>query len=138
VALHVLDAAKGNRLFRERTFDDWHNSTLLDSRGALETVGIDTCILLLTLILPTICTLNRTSQKLRLQVHRIERIDSLVIVGLDLTCQTKFHQLQSFQLCRITSGGVLFGEIFSVLTFWDLLETLINGSHDCGLIDVNI
>ena len=22
--------------------------------------------------------------------------------------------------------------IFSVLTFWDLLETLINGSHDCG------
>ena len=27
-----------------RTLDDWHNSTLLDSRWALETIGIDTCV----------------------------------------------------------------------------------------------
>lgn len=26
----------------ENTFDDWHDSTLLDSRWALETIGIDT------------------------------------------------------------------------------------------------
>jgi hypothetical protein len=63
--------------------DDWHDSALLDSRWALETVGVD------------------TSEKLRLQVHGIEGVDGLVIVGLDLT-------------------------------FWDLLETLIGGSHDCG------
>ena len=41
------------------------------------------------LILPTICMLDRTSQKLRLQVHGIERVDGLVIVGLDLTCENK-------------------------------------------------
>jgi len=59
------------------------------------------------LILPTICMLDRTSQKLRLQVHGIERVDGLVIVGLDLTCQTNFYQPLLFQLCRTASGGVL-------------------------------
>jgi hypothetical protein len=71
---------------------------LLDSRGTLETIGVDTCIILLTIIFPTICTSDRTSQKLGLQVHSVERINGLVIVGLDLTCQTKFHQLVFFQL----------------------------------------
>lgn len=50
------------------TFDDGHDSTLLDGRWALKTVCID------------------TTEKLRLEVHGVERVDSLVIVGLDLTC----------------------------------------------------
>ena len=65
------------------------------------------------LILPTICMLDRTSQKLRLQVHGIERVDGLVIVGLDLTCETKLHQLSFFRLCRTTSGGVLLQDVLS-------------------------
>jgi len=63
--------------------DDWHDSASLNSGWTLETVGID------------------TSEKLSLEVHGIERINCLVIVGFNLT-------------------------------FWDLLETLISGSHDCG------
>jgi len=31
--------------FLELTLDDWHDSALLDSRRALKTVGIDTCIM---------------------------------------------------------------------------------------------
>jgi len=50
---------------------------------------------------------NRTSQKLRLQVHGIEGIDGLVIVGLDLTWQRKFHQSLLIQLCGAPNGGVL-------------------------------
>jgi hypothetical protein len=50
------------------TLDDWHDSALLDSRWALETVCVD------------------TTEKLRLQVHGVEGVDGLIIVGLDLTC----------------------------------------------------
>lgn len=57
------------------TLDDGHNGTLLDSRGALETVGVD------------------TTEELRLQVHVVERIGGLIVVGLDLAyreCQYAF------------------------------------------------
>lgn len=38
--------------------------------------------------------LRPTSEKLWLQVHRIERVDSLVIVGLDLTCKIMLVSLR--------------------------------------------
>jgi len=54
---------------------------------------------------------GRTSQKLRLQVHGIEGINGLVIVGLDLTCQTKFQSSAlALSALRTASGGVNFWE----------------------------
>ena len=50
------------------TLDDWHDGALLDSRWALETVGVD------------------TTEELGLEVHGIERVDGLIVVGLDLSC----------------------------------------------------
>lgn len=50
------------------TLDDGHDGTLLDSRGALETVGID------------------AAKQLSLQVHVVEGVGGLIVVGLDLTC----------------------------------------------------
>jgi hypothetical protein len=44
----------------------------------------------LTLVLRETCILYLTSEKLCLQVHGIEGVDGLVIVGLDLTCQKSF------------------------------------------------
>lgn len=55
----------------KHTLDDWHDSTLLDSRGALETISVD------------------TAKKLGAEVHGIERIGDLVIVRLDLSCSTR-------------------------------------------------
>jgi hypothetical protein len=49
------------------TLDNGHDGTLLDSRGTLETVGVN------------------TTEELRTEVHLIERVDSLIVVGLDLT-----------------------------------------------------
>lgn len=51
------------------TLDDGHDSALLDSRRALEAIGVD------------------TAKELGLQVHLVERVDGLVIVGLDLSCK---------------------------------------------------
>lgn len=50
------------------TLDNGHDGTLLDGRRALETVGVD------------------TTQKLGLQVHGIEAVGRLIVVGLDLGC----------------------------------------------------
>jgi hypothetical protein len=52
---------------RGHTVDDRHDSALLDSRWALETVGVD------------------SAKELGLEVHGIERVGGLVIVGFDLT-----------------------------------------------------
>lgn len=60
-----------NGILSEHTLDDWHDSALLDSRGALETVGID------------------TTEKLWAKVHRIEGVGDLVIVRLDLSCNSR-------------------------------------------------
>lgn len=50
------------------TPDNGHDGALLDGRGALETIGVD------------------AAKQLGLQVHGVEGIRNLVIVGLDLTC----------------------------------------------------
>jgi hypothetical protein len=47
--------------------DDGHDSALLNSRGALETVGVN------------------TTEQLSLELHVIERVDGLIVVGLDLS-----------------------------------------------------
>jgi hypothetical protein len=59
------------------TFDDRHNSALLDSRWSLETIGVD------------------TSKELSLQVHIIERVDGFIIVRLDLSLGDIFESLTS-------------------------------------------
>ncbi len=46
---------------------------------------------MLNLAFPRIYRLDLTSEKLRLQVHGIEGVDGLVIVGLDLTCEKKYR-----------------------------------------------
>ena len=58
------------------TLDDGHDGALLDSRGALETVGVD------------------TTEKLGLQVHRIEGVGGLIVVRLDLSCSAKVQSAQ--------------------------------------------
>ena len=50
------------------TLDDGHDGTLLDSRRALETVGVD------------------STEELALEVHRIEGIGGLIVVGFNLGC----------------------------------------------------
>jgi hypothetical protein len=57
------------------TLDDGHDSALLDSRGALKTVGVD------------------TTEKLRLEAHVVEGVNGLVVVGLDLTLGDIFESL---------------------------------------------
>jgi hypothetical protein len=49
------------------TLDDGHNGTLLNSRGTFETIGVD------------------TAEQLALQVHGVERVGDLIVVGLDLS-----------------------------------------------------
>lgn len=51
-----------------RTLDNRHDSALLNRRRALETVGVD------------------ATQKLALEVHGIEAVGGLIVVGFDLTC----------------------------------------------------
>lgn len=51
------------------TLDDGHDGALLDSRRALETVGVD------------------TTEELSLQVHGVERVGGLIVVRLDLSCR---------------------------------------------------
>ena len=52
----------------DHTFDDRHDSALLDSRRALEAVGVD------------------ATKELRLEVHRVEGVGGLIVVRLDLAC----------------------------------------------------
>ena len=51
------------------TLDDWHDGALLDSRWALETISVD------------------AAEQLWLQVHVVEGVDGLIVVGLDLACE---------------------------------------------------
>lgn len=48
------------------TLDNGHDGALLDSRRALETVGVD------------------TTEELSLQVHVVEGVGGLIVVGLNL------------------------------------------------------
>lgn len=49
------------------TFDDWHDGTLLNRRRTLEAVRVD------------------AAEEFTLEVHRIETVGGLIVVGLDLT-----------------------------------------------------
>jgi hypothetical protein len=51
------------------TLDDGHDGALLDSRRALETVGVD------------------STEELSLQLHSVEGVGGLIVVGLDLACR---------------------------------------------------
>jgi hypothetical protein len=67
--------------------DDGHDGALLDSRGALETVGVD------------------TTEKLGLQVHRIEGVGGLIVVGLDLSLGDLFKTgSHDCGLCLLVGG----------------------------------
>lgn len=61
------------------TLNDGHDSTLLDSRGALETIGVD------------------STEELGLQVHGVEGVDGLIVVGLDLTCVGTTSQIPPYR-----------------------------------------
>lgn len=63
------------------TLDDGHDSALLNSRWALETVGVD------------------SAEELALEVHRIEGVGGLIVVGLDLTCAHMLSVLRSDAVC---------------------------------------
>lgn len=86
------------------TLDDGHDGTLLDSRRALETVGIDTWMWMLdmchcrfSLFLSLLhlhlhcrtefCCQIHTTKQLRLEVHSIERVGNLIVVRLNLSCK---------------------------------------------------
>lgn len=51
------------------TFNDWHNSTLLNLRRALEAVFVD------------------TAEELAFEVRLVEGSDSLIVIELHLTCR---------------------------------------------------
>lgn len=74
------------------TLDDRHNSPLLNGRRALETVGINTCIVRLDedragggFTPAGRWAGQHTSEELRLQVHVVERINGLIVVRLNLS-----------------------------------------------------
>lgn len=72
------------------TLDDGHNGTLLNSRGALETVSVDALSSVLATCLcaswKSTVAIVLTSKQLGLEVHLVEGIDGLIVVGLNLTC----------------------------------------------------
>ena len=76
---------------------------------------------------------DRTSKKLGLQVHGIERVDGLVHSWTRFVLQDILSASVSSMLSPHGSrGGVFVAKLEMMLTFWDLFETLISGSHDCG------
>lgn len=82
---------------KQLTLDDGHDGALLDSRGALETVSVDTYS-----PVRIFCTypaeggfqvfpkgISHTAKQLRLQVHGVERVGDLIVVGLDDSCRVR-------------------------------------------------
>ena len=72
---------------RPNTFDDRHYRTLLDSRWALETIGVYAWGELATLGNPSVgasCVMQFTSKKLGLQAHGVEGVSDLIVVRFDL------------------------------------------------------
>jgi len=92
------------------TLDNGHDGALLDGGGALETVGVD------------------STKELCLEIHRIERVGGLVVVGLNL----------AYRRGRLAQGEPkVFAQVAGVarqargaLTLGHILETFV--SHDCG------
>lgn len=86
-------SSRSSRAGRGLTLDDGHDSALLDSGGALETVGVD------------------STEELALEVHGVERISGLVIVGLDLTCRLLdwgLHAGTHMRVCVAAAVVILF------------------------------
>src|SRR4051812_46739971 len=71
-------ASYGGEGVGQRTLDDGHDGALLDGRGALETVGVD------------------STEELGLQVHVIEGVGRLIVVGLNLACSALLEGVQEF------------------------------------------
>jgi hypothetical protein len=71
------------------TLDDGHDGALLDSRGTLETVGVD------------------TTEELSLQVHVVEGVGGLIVVGLDLACAgSACAQTQTRTFCMLAPASL--------------------------------
>ena len=103
------------------TLNDGHDSALLDSRGALETVGVDTWLIRSVNFPQNPATggtllhdrISHTAKQLRLQVHGIEGVGNLIVVGLDLTCRRRKTGLSAFEslkyfavpLCFLATEG---------------------------------
>ena len=74
----------------ELTLNDRHDGPLLDSRWALETVGVD------------------ATEKLSLQIHSIEGVGGLIVVRLDLTWKSvKVSYPSRGENARRTSGSAV-------------------------------
>jgi hypothetical protein len=67
-------------LCRLLTFDDGHNSTLLDRRGSLEAVGINSCKRSDIVRCYHLLEYLHTSQKLGLEVHGIEGVGDFIVI----------------------------------------------------------
>ena len=93
-----------------RTFDDGHDSTLLDGRGPLEAVGVD------------------SAQELALQFHGIEAVGGFIIVGFDLGCSDG-HQVSRMFTHSLKKYGARIGSEESP-TDVDVLQSF-GISHDC-------
>jgi len=147
------------------TLDDRHDSPLLDSRGALETVGIDTCEKSARFVATDLLSGVPTAKQLGLQVHLVERVDGLIVVRLDLSCMAlsaaesgsramERHraawkdwagdagQLPGRQpswrgRARGIAGRKTMAEDDDNVehTLRDILETLV-GSHDCDVVTI--
>jgi hypothetical protein len=65
---------------QKRTLDDGHDGALLDGRGALETVGVD------------------STEELSLQCHVVEGVCGLIVVGLDLACGGALDRARKVQM----------------------------------------
>lgn len=87
------------------TLDNGHDGALLDGGGALETVGVD------------------STEELGLQVHRVERVGRLIVVGLDLACVWVSLGSPNALRGRRRRGPSL--------TLRHILKTLV--SHDCAV-----
>jgi hypothetical protein len=75
-------SSRRKRRGRQLTLDDGHDGALLDGGGALETVGVD------------------STEELRLEVHRVERVGGLIVVGLDLACVAHVRKAAEKKLIR--------------------------------------
>lgn len=80
---------------KELTLDDGHDSALLDSRGAFETVGVDTWWAVRNFLhMPRhgrfrVGGTSHTAKQLGLQVHVVEGVGDLIVVRLDLSCKVR-------------------------------------------------
>jgi hypothetical protein len=98
------------------TLDDWHDGALLDSRWALETVGVN------------------STEELGLEVHGIERVDGLIVVGLDLSCWSMLSAPIQPQIIAIQNRAEAFF-LPSGISSRPLSVEAIFAEEACGILD---